>query len=159
MRRLARIILAASVLAVFPSALFAASESVKAEARYYADAYADHYGVPRELVHAIITHESGWNPRVVSNKGALGLMQLMPGTAAGMGVVDPFSIEDNIGGGVRYLALLMNQFKGEIRLVVAAYYSGSKYPSQRGLAYSNNDVVAYVRSVRALYTKELDATN
>ena len=83
MRRLARIILAASVLAVFPSALFAASESVKAEARYYADAYADHYGVPRELVHAIITHESGWNPRVVSNKGAMGLMQLMPGTAAG----------------------------------------------------------------------------
>lgn len=151
-------LLASFLLALSPSALLAAPVSVKPEATYYADAYADYYGVPRELVHAIIVQESGWNPWAVSTKGALGLMQLMPATAADLGVVDPFSIPDNIGGGVRYLAMLMNRFKGEIRLVVAAYYAGSKYPVRRGLAYSNSDVVAYVRSVRSLYMKELAAT-
>src|ERR1700692_4756261 len=50
------------------------------EAVYYADAYAAHYEIPKELVHAIITQESGWNPSAVSAKGAMGLMQLMPAT-------------------------------------------------------------------------------
>jgi soluble lytic murein transglycosylase-like protein len=126
-----------------------------AEATYYADAYADHYGVPRYLVHAIIAQESGWNPKGVSDKGAMGLMQLMPSTATRFNVANPYSISDNIGGGVRYLAQLTAQFKGDYRLVVAAYYCGSKNLSKRGLAYSNSDVVAYVRSVRARYIHEL----
>jgi soluble lytic murein transglycosylase-like protein len=159
MRLSVAILLTSFVVGLSANATAAVPASVKAEAAYYADVYADHYGVPRELVHAIITQESGWNPQAISNKGALGLMQLMPGTAADFGVMDPFSIPDNIGGGVRYLAALMNEFQGEIRLVVAAYYCGSKYPSEHGLAYSNSDVVAYVRSVRALYTQELEASS
>ena len=62
------------------------------EAVYYANAYADHYGVPRSLVHAVIEQESGWDPDAVSKKGAHGLMQMMPATARQYGVQHPFSI-------------------------------------------------------------------
>jgi soluble lytic murein transglycosylase-like protein len=131
------------------------SESLQTESVYYADAYAEHYGVPRELVHAIIIQESGWNPHAVSRKGALGIMQLMPSTAARLGVVDPFSITENIGGGVRYLAELTREFNGDFRLVVAAYYCGSHPIQRRGLMYSNPDVLSYVKSVRTLYSEEV----
>ena len=96
------------------------------EAVYYADAYAAHYQIPRELIHAIITQESGWNPGAISPKGAMGLMQLMPATAAEYGVQNPFGISENLSGGVRYLADLMQQFHGDFRLVLAAYYRGSR---------------------------------
>ena len=121
---------------------------------YYADAYADYYHVPRELVYAIITHESGWKPRVVSNKGAMGLMQLMPATAANYYVTNPFDIAQNIGGGVHYLADLIARL-GDWRLAVASYYCGPTYPQQRGLLYSNPEVVAYVAAIQRLYMREL----
>jgi soluble lytic murein transglycosylase-like protein len=121
---------------------------------YYANAYADYYHVPRELVYAIITHESGWKPRVVSNKGAMGLMQLMPATAANYYVTNPFDIAQNIGGGVHYLADLIARL-GDWRLAVASYYCGPTYPQQRGLLYSNPEVVAYVAAIQRLYMREL----
>lgn len=132
----------------------AADCSTEREATYYADAYADHYNVSRELVHAIITQESGWNAHAVSDKGAMGLMQLMPATAQRFGVRDQFAISENIGGGVRYLASLIQEFHGDLRLVVAAYYCGSHALAQRGLSYSNPQVVSYVMSVRRLYRAE-----
>ena len=125
------------------------------EGVYYADAYAAHYDIPKELVHAIITQESGWNPRAVSPKGAMGLMQLMPATAAAYGVKNPFDISENLSGGVRYLADLMQQFDGDFRLVLAAYYRGSRPIMRGGLHYSGADVYAYVASVRRLYLAEL----
>ena len=125
------------------------------EAVYYADAYADHFGVPRALVHAIIQQESNWNPRAVSQKGAVGLMQLMPATARAYQVQDRFSITQNLSGGVRYLADLLQQFDGEARLAVAAYYCGSHRIARRGLEYANSDVVAYVEAVRRRYIREL----
>ncbi|MCP5423644.1 MAG: lytic transglycosylase domain-containing protein [Gammaproteobacteria bacterium] len=75
------------------------------------------------LVHAVISAESGYNPRAVSSKGAMGLMQLMPDTARRFGVTDPFDPEANIQGGVRYLRWLLNQFNS-IKLAVAAYNAG-----------------------------------
>ena len=129
--------------------------SVRAEAEYYADAYADYYGLPRGLVRAVITQESGWRPSVPSNKGAMGLMQLMPKTAADYAVTSPYDIAQNIRGGVAYLADLSKQFHGDLRLVLAAYYCGPKWISSRGLKYSNADVYHYVASVRKLYTEEL----
>ena len=132
-----------------------ATEGAHREAVYYADAYADHYHVPRELVHAIITQESNWRPEAISKQGAMGIMQLMPATAVRFGVRNPFSIADNIGGGVRYLAELMQQFNGELRLVVAAYYCGSRRLAQQGLSYSHPAVLSYVASVRRLYRTEV----
>ena len=129
------------------------------EAVYYADAYAAHYQVPQELVHAIITQESGWNPSAVSAKGAMGLMQLMPATAQEYGVRNPFDIAENLSGGVRYLAALMQQFNGDFRLVLAAYYRGSRPILRRGLHYSGADVYLYVASVRRLYLAELALHN
>jgi soluble lytic murein transglycosylase-like protein len=131
------------------------SETGHDEVAYYADSYAAHYEIPKELVHAIITQESGWNPRAASPKGAMGLMQLMPATAAAYGVQNPFDISENISGGVRYLADLMQQFDGDFRLVLAAYYRGSRPIMRGGLHYSGADVYAYVASVRRLYLAEL----
>jgi len=70
----------------------------------WADYYAHEFGVPAELVAAVIDVESAWQPAVVSPKGAAGLMQLMPATAYRFGVTNRFRIEENIRGGVAYLA-------------------------------------------------------
>lgn len=144
----------ASVLPCFAGAIHAGNGE-SAEAVYYANSYADHYGVPRALVHAVIEQESGWNSRAVSSKGALGMMQLMPGMALQFGVHDPFSVSENIGAGTRYLAALLAEFHGDIRLAVAAYYCGNHPIQHRGLQYSNPDVFRYVSSVRKLYVRDL----
>ncbi len=122
---------------------------------YYANAYADHYHVPRALVHAVITQESGWNRNAHSSKGATGLMQLLPGTAARFAVRNPTAISDNISGGVQYLALLIAMFRGDLRLAVAAYYCGEHHIKQRGLNYQNPEVIAYVLAVQRLYDREI----
>ena len=122
---------------------------------YYADAYADHYGVPRALVHAIIAQESAWNPLAISKKNAEGLMQLMPATAAMYGVGNRFSVIENLGGGIQYLSDLLAAFHGDMRLAVAAYYCGPSHILQRGLAYHNPDVLTYVEAVRARYRREV----
>ena len=113
--------------------------------------YAAVYRVPVELVEAIIDVESGWNPYAVSNKGAVGLMQLMPETAYRLGVRNRFMIEENIRGGVAYLAWLMRLFHGDLRLVVAGYYAGERRIMTRKLAYSSRRTYEYVRRVAAHY--------
>jgi soluble lytic murein transglycosylase-like protein len=122
---------------------------------YYADAYADHYGVPRVLVHSIISQESNWNPKATSSKGAAGIMQLMPGTALKYGVRNPYSLLENLNGGVQYLADLLKEFHGDMRLAVAAYYCGAHRLEECGLAYRNQDTIAYVEAVRRRYRYEL----
>ncbi len=86
--------------------------------------YANQYGVPKSLVKAVIHAESGYNPNAVSSKGAAGLMQLMPGTAQHLKVSDSFNPSDNIRGGVRYLKFLLDTFKGDVTLALAAYNAG-----------------------------------
>jgi soluble lytic murein transglycosylase-like protein len=128
-----------------------ANPRVRRVAEYYAAMYARHYHVPVPLVRAIIQRESNWQPYAVSPKGARGLMQLMPTTARRLGVRDSCNIEQNISGGVRYLAWLMRLFHNDLRLVAAGYYAGEDIVARRGLSYHNRDVVAYVARVRATY--------
>jgi Soluble lytic murein transglycosylase and related regulatory proteins (some contain LysM/invasin domains) len=82
------------------------------------------YGVDEAFLRAIIHAESAFNPRALSLKGAQGLMQLMPGTASDMGVLDAFNSDQNIRGGARYLGLLLHNFDGNERLAAAAYNAG-----------------------------------
>ena len=81
-------------------------------------------GVPASLVHAIIKAESGGDPVAVSRTGAQGLMQLMPGTAAMMGVGNPFDPQSNVSGGTRYLRRLLGHYRNNVALAVAAYNAG-----------------------------------
>lgn len=123
------------------------------EAEYYAKAYAQHYHVPLAFVRAVVEQESGWRLCAVSPKGAKGLMQLMPQTAARLGVKDPCNASQNVSGGVRLLAWLIQEFHGDLRLVAAAYYAGENRVARRGLNYRNRDVVAYVTRLRQLYSR------
>jgi len=95
---------------------------------------ADRHGVDPDLVRAVIMVESSYNPLAVSNKGAMGLMQLMPRTARAMGVKDCFNPEHNINGGVRYLKKLLTRYNGDIELALAAYNAGiRKVMEYRGI--------------------------
>jgi soluble lytic murein transglycosylase len=128
---------------------------VRVEAEYYVTAYARHYQVPIALARAFVTRESNWHPCLISPKGAVGLMQLMPATAKRLGVTDRCDPDQNVSGGVRYLAWLMRQFHNDLRLVAAAYYAGEDTIGRRGLAYRNPDVVAYVSAIRTTYLREV----
>ena len=117
----------------------------------WAEYYAAVSQVPVELVAANINEESGWNPYAVSKKGAAGIMQLMPATAVRFRVRNRFLVQENIRGGVAYLAWLKEKFNGDLRLITAAYYVGEKEISSRGLEYSSPDVQGYVRRVAQRY--------
>ena len=90
------------------------------------------YGVDKSLVKAVIQAESGYNPNAVSRKGAAGLMQLMPKTAQDLKVSNSFDPSENIRGGVRYLKFLLDTFKGDESLALAAYNAGLSRVAQYG---------------------------
>ncbi len=144
-----KLIIAALIVSAAAAGYSLAKPNDRSEAEYYVQAYARHYGVPLVLVRSIVQQESGWKACVVSSKGAVGLMQLMPLTAARLGVRNRCDISQNVSGGVRYLAWLIRKFHGDLRLVTAAYYAGEDVIAKRGLAYRNADVVNYVLQVRA----------
>ena len=126
----------------------------RVEAEYYVAAYARHYRVPLKFVRSIVEQESGWHSCAVSSKGAVGLMQIMPDTARRLGVRDRCNIRENVSGGVRYLAWLLQKFRGDMRLAAAAYYAGEHVIAKRDLNYHNPDVVAYVAHVQAAYARQ-----
>src|SRR5512138_3040174 len=115
------------------------------------DAAASH-NLPEALILAVIAVESNFDPRAVSEKGAAGLMQLMPGTARDMYVADVFDPEQNIHGGSRYLRVLANQYGGDMVRMLAAYNAGPDAVRRaRGAVPNIPETREYVRKVFALY--------
>ncbi|MBW8305745.1 MAG: lytic transglycosylase domain-containing protein [Thiobacillus sp.] len=90
------------------------------------------YGLDSALLHAVITVESSYNPKAVSNKGAAGLMQLMPATARRYGVADAFDPAQNLGGGARYLRDLLQMFDSDVSLALAAFNAGENAVKKHG---------------------------
>jgi soluble lytic murein transglycosylase-like protein len=128
----------------FENAIFSASEK---------------YGVDPYLVKAVIKVESNFNPRAVSPKKAMGIMQLIPETASIYGVKDPFDPEDNIDGGVRHLRDLMEYFRGDLELVLAAYNAGKDAVVKYGYEIPPYpETKAYVQKVLAYYNRIKDIT-
>jgi transglycosylase-like protein with SLT domain len=107
------------------------------------------HGVSAHLVRAVVEGESGFDPWTVSRAGAQGLMQLMPATAALMGVQDRMDPRQNVFGGTRYLSQLLDRFDGDLALTLAAYNAGpTKVARYRGIPpYS--ETRTYVRRIRA----------
>ena len=111
---------------------------------------AEKYNIDNELIRAMIQVESGWNTDAVSNKGAQGLMQLMPRTAAMLGVDDPFDPVQNIEGGVRYISDLTDKYRGDIEKALAAYNAG---PARVDSGNIPDVSKRYVRNIMAIYRK------
>jgi hypothetical protein len=109
------------------------------------------YQIDPALVKAIIMAESGYNPRAISKKGAIGLMQLMPETAQELNVEDIFNPKHNIDGGVRYFKQLMNQFSGDLKLALAAYNAGSKAVRQYKGVPPFKETQHYIKKVFEYY--------
>ncbi|MFA7403959.1 MAG: transglycosylase SLT domain-containing protein [Pelobacteraceae bacterium] len=105
------------------------------------------YGVNPCLVKAVIHAESGYNPNAVSSKGASGLMQLMPSTAKSLKVADRFNPKDNVEGGVKYLRFLLDTFRGDVSLAVAAYNAGLSKVAKYGGIPPYNETRTYVNRV------------
>ena len=110
-----------------PAVGFRTTRPLSARATLYNDLIEEHATrnvVSADLVRAVIQAESAFNPRAVSPKGAMGLMQLMPATAAEHGVLDPFNPAENIRAGVKYLKQLLASYEGRVELALAAYNAG-----------------------------------
>ena len=107
-----------------------------------------------KLVMALIQAESNYNARAVSKKGAIGLMQLMPGTAKLLRVSDPFDPDENLRGGTTYLRRMIDRFAGRLEFAVAAYNAGPGAVEKHGGIPPYQETRNYVRKVLALYRGE-----
>jgi soluble lytic murein transglycosylase-like protein len=105
------------------------------------------HGVSAHLVRAVIQQESGFNPRATSHKGAMGLMQLMPATAAELGVSDPYNPSENIRGGVAYLKGLLVKFQQNVELALAAYNAGPTAVTKYGAIPPYRETQNYVTRI------------
>jgi soluble lytic murein transglycosylase-like protein len=133
----------------FPAAMpsYIASIITDAAAQYHVDP---------NLVAAMAFKESRFNPNAVSWRGAQGVLQLMPRTAKSLGVTDSFDAKQNIFGGTKYIAQLLQRFNGNIELAVAAYNAGPELVAKVG-PKATNEAIDYVAVVTSLYRNAINA--
>lgn len=109
------------------------------------------YDMNPKLVTALIARESKFNPRALSSSGAAGLGQLLPSTARNLDITDPYDIDQNVKGTVRYFKSLIDRFKGKISSAIAAYLEGPNAVSQQGGFSSHTK--AYVEDILSIYQR------
>jgi soluble lytic murein transglycosylase-like protein len=112
---------------------------------------ATRHNVDANLVRAVVKVESNFNPHAVSRKGAVGLMQLMPGTARSLKVANPWDPQQNVDGGVRYLRQLLENYNGDLQKSLAAYNAGAGAVDRNGGIPPYRETQSYVRNITNLY--------
>ncbi len=147
----------ADVLAIEPEEIFAPLPEPLGPTTPFHDivrAAADRYGVDADLIHCVIAIESNFNPKAVSPKNARGLMQLMPQTAAQLGVRDVFDPRENVEAGTRYLKDMLSRYNNDLTLALAAYNAGPERVEQYGNRVPPySETVKYVQRISRSYAK------
>jgi soluble lytic murein transglycosylase-like protein len=147
-------IAASDVVAIEPQEIFWSAPRVPVTQAPFGeliDSAAKKYGVDADLLFSVIAAESGFKPQAVSRRGARGLMQLLPSTAARLGVRDVFDPAQNIDAGTRYLRELLALYQGDLVLTLAAYNAGPAAVQRYGRVPPYHETQSYVRAIRKTY--------
>ena len=149
-------IAAEDVVAIEPEDSFTpvpAKAIVKPPYRELVEAAAARYNVDADLITSVIAVESNFDPKALSRKNARGLMQLLPETAARLGVQDIYDPQENIDAGTRYLGELLEKYNNNVTLALAAYNAGTDRVEQYGRVPPFTETLSYVRRVKRSYDK------
>lgn len=121
------------------------------------DKASEKYNISVNLLKVVAKAESNFNPKAKSGCGAMGVMQLMPGTAKGLGVTDPYDAEQNIMGGAKYLSRMIKKYDGDVSLALAAYNAGSGNVAKYGGIPPFKETQNYVAKIMKSCGEELTA--
>ena len=128
-----------------------------AQINHLVQANSETWGVDPDLIRAVMANESGFDPNATSKTGAQGLMQLMPDTAASLGVSNAYDPEQNVWGGARYLRSMLDRFGGDMTKAIAAYNAGPNAVERYGGVPPYSETQSYVQNVLGSYQQYKNA--